>query len=89
MTMNARKAASYFLWANDLACLAALGLYMLAFGILTGSVTAGLMFPLALPSMAFEGDLVGIWICLSTLVTLAWIVDGYLKKRVSPSASAG
>jgi hypothetical protein len=62
---------------------------MLMFGILTGSVIDGLAFPLALPSMAFEGDLVGIWLCLSILGTLSWIVDGMLKKRVPPSASAG
>ena len=89
MTLTARKSAGYLVWANGLACLAAVASYMLMFGILTGSVTAGLAFPLALPAMAFEGDLVGIWLCLSILTTLTWIVDRMLKKRVSPSASAG
>jgi len=89
VTLSARKAVRYTLWANDLACLTVLAFYMLAFGILTGSVAAGLAFPLALPSMAFEGDLLGVWVCLSTLITLALLVAGFLKRRVSPSASAG
>jgi hypothetical protein len=50
------------------------------FGILTESVTAGLTFPLAILSMAVEGDPWGVWIIGSLLLTIVWLLSSTLLR---------
>jgi hypothetical protein len=67
--MSERRHFSQGLWqilrqvyvANAVAVAFTLTVFMIGFGVMTSSVAAGLTFPIALPSMALEGDFWGIW----------------------------
>lgn len=52
---------SLLILINLIAGLFAAVVFSTMFGILAGSVTAGLMFPMALLSMAAEGEAWGLW----------------------------
>ena len=50
------------------------------FGILTASVTAALMFPVAILSMAVEGEPWGLWIIGSVILAFVWFLSSRLLR---------
>lgn len=63
--------------------LALLGMiaFMILFGLLSGSVLAGLAFPVALVSMAAEGNFWGMWIVASLVLTGAYLLIQRIRFR--------
>jgi hypothetical protein len=78
-----RRAATWVLriyTLNAVVVAACLACFMLGFGILTDSIVAGLLFPVALLSMAREGSGWGLWM-LSPLYCLPIALLARLSRR--------
>lgn len=65
---------------NAIAVAVVLCCWMVTFGILAGSVAAGLAFPLVVPSMAAEGSGWGVWM-LSPLYFVPALLLGRENSR--------
>jgi hypothetical protein len=76
-----RKQINTIILINSICSILALLIFMIMFGILSGSAVGGFLFPVALLAMFTEGDPVGIWILLSLSIGLIWIVG---QKLVLP-----
>ena len=74
------RMVSLFVFINLIAALIAAAVLSLMFAILAGSVKAGLMFPLAILSMATEGDPWGVWIIASLALTFVWLASSQLLR---------
>jgi hypothetical protein len=74
------RTVSLLVLINLVAALIAAAVLSTMFGILTESVTAGLTFPLAILSMAVEGDPWGVWIIGSLLLTIVWLLSSTLLR---------
>ena len=72
---------------NLIAALFAAVVLSTMFGIVTGSITAGLMFPMALVSMAAEGEPWGLWIIGSLVLTVVWLASTRLFRSAKAARS--
>lgn len=74
------RTLSLLILINLIAALIAAVILSAMFGALAGSVTAGLIFPLAILSMAAEGDPWGVWIIASLALTALWVASSRLIR---------